>query len=1089
MVPTRADVDALLAALELQRASLGDAAVDFVIAAVRREWQASAVAAGPKLRQVSMLFCDVADSTAMLQSLRAEDALEVLNAPLQRFARLIEQAGGKVLRFSGDGLKAAFGAEQAHEDDARRAVAAGLAILDEAREHAKRIGHTLGLARFQVRVGINTGEVLLGGGVENDGTAMGHAVHIAARLEQCAAPGQLCIAHSTQTLVRGQFEMREQPPLLVKGNDAPLRTHLVLGPAHGGERPSREMGAPMVGRNAQLAELRGLAHGVLAGKGGRAALVLADAGAGKSRLLYELRATQTSERWLVMRSSAAPEAQLRPYGVLHDLITGWLGMPASERAERVKAQLVSAVHELLGATGTLSAHMIGRLIGLDFPDSPHLDGVEGRQLHERGFRAMLNVLQALAARTPLLLLVEDLHWVDDGSLDFLQALADVLDKMPIAIIATARPGLRERRAQWWSAQPEITLAPLDTDAARLLAQALLQHMPDSAAIVDALTARAGGNPYFMQELVHKLVDDGLIEVGETGWRARQERLDLQQLPATLVGVLQARLDALPADEREALQQASIVGSVFWAEALDNGSTALLPRLVARRLVHPRAASAINHAREFSFQHALLHEVTYATALKPMRREGHARAARWLAQRLKERSGEFLSVVATHYEKAGDSEHALEAFERAARDAFGRFAHAAALSATERGLAQPALTDAAQRFGILRLRANIGRRTGDRDLTQSSLAALKALAESVDDDGMRADAFSSAALQADFDGDHVAAAACAERALACAERRLAASYDVPTAIAMVVSRGEMAWIAIANGDHAKGSAEIGEAMPLAQRLSAEGRPTYRRQLILVQVQSLLMQERLYDAVRALETLAEDLDQAHHVDALAYFEQRSMLAMQLGELNHAERLLERMLAVAQSMDIPRWQCAALDLCARNAALRGIAPGQQRFARLLAEMARAAAIQKYISLAAAHEGEALQALGEQDSAHEHFTRAIESFRNQGLVAQTQHSQGHLALLQWSRGERAAALALVGEVLQARPLEETSPEALVCCARVLRAAGDSRAVALLNDLHTRLQRLLANSPSEERRRPIVDALPHWRWVLQARAQGTAAT
>src|SRR5262245_13907905 len=230
-MPQDAALDQLISILESQRMSLGDAAVDLAIAAVRQrlpvQTSATPTVDGRRLRQVSVLFCDTVGSTALLQGLDAEDALPIVGEALRRFGALIEAAGGRVLRFTGDGLKAAFGVESIREDDAERAVAAGLAILVAAKEHAAELQRSHAVADFVVRVGINTGDVVLGGGIEADRSAMGHAVDLASRLEQAAPPGRLLIGERTWAMVRGSFEVQERPPLQVAGADRPVKSYVV----------------------------------------------------------------------------------------------------------------------------------------------------------------------------------------------------------------------------------------------------------------------------------------------------------------------------------------------------------------------------------------------------------------------------------------------------------------------------------------------------------------------------------------------------------------------------------------------------------------------------------------------------------------------------------------------------------------------------------------------------------------------------------------------------------------------------------------------------------------------------------------------
>ena len=301
------------------------------------------------------------------------------------------------------------------------------------------------------------------------------------------------------------------------------------------------------------------------------------------------------------------------------------------------------------------------------------------------------------------MLLDDLHWADDGSLDFVRYLLQQQRDLPLLLVMLTRPALFERRASWTDGDTRhrrIDVAPLDPEASNELTDVLLHRMVEVPAVLRALvTSGAEGNPFYMEELIKMLVDDGVIAVDGEGWHVQPDRLQAARVPSTLTGVLQARLDALAPAERSALQQAAVIGHVFWdaaLAALRPGATDALPALLRKELIVRRDGSAFDDAVEYSFQHHLLQQVTYDTVLKAPRRAGHAAAAAWLAQRLGERAGEYLAVAAEHYERAGDDEQALIYFERAATDAISRYANAAALAHFERALSNPCLTDARRR---------------------------------------------------------------------------------------------------------------------------------------------------------------------------------------------------------------------------------------------------------------------------------------------------------------------------------------------------------------------------------------------------------
>ena len=532
-------IQAAIAALEEQRATLGDAVLELAVAPLRARLAALERPAGLQRRQVSVLFADVVGSTAMAQRLDAEDTLDVLSGALRRMAAIVEAHRGRVLRFTGDGVKAAFGMDEAREDDAERAVRAGLAMLEAGREQAQGALRLHGITDFAVRVGVHSGDVALGAGVEADNTAMGAAVNIAARMEQSAPPGALRISHDTWSLVRGLFDVDVQPPLSVKGVDAPMQTYLVRAARDRSvasvERGLQGVVTPLVGRGPELQRLRDTVERAREIRQLQALTLLGEAGLGKSRLLRELTAGLTDCRVLALRSQ--PDGALRPWGLLRSLLATQCGVADTDSADVARRKVQSGLAPWFDAQGPQQAQLIGQLAGLDFGDSPHVRGLDPRGLRDQAFNALRAYLRALATQggTLPVLLVEDMHWADDSSLDLLQHLQSHAAELPLALLMTGRPALLARRADWGSADGLVTLDPLAEAQGGELAQALLQRIDPLPSELTALVVdRAEGNPYFMEELVRRLVDDGVIETNGPRWTVQPGQLDTLRLPGTLV---------------------------------------------------------------------------------------------------------------------------------------------------------------------------------------------------------------------------------------------------------------------------------------------------------------------------------------------------------------------------------------------------------------------------------------------------------------------------------------------------------------------------------------------------------------------------
>ena len=336
------DLRAAIAALEGQRATLGDDVLELATAPLRARLASLLRPAGLQRRQVTVVFADVVGSTALAQGMDAEETLALLSAALQRMADIVQARQGRVLRFTGDGVKAAFGIDEAREDDAERAVRAGLAILAAGREQAEVAQRQHGITDFAVRVGVHTGDVALGAGVEADNTAMGVAVNIAARMEQTAPPSTLRISHDTWSQVRGLFDLEQQPPLQVKGVDAPMQTYLVRGAldrsAASVERGLQGLATPMVGRDAQLQRLLDAVARARETRQLQALTLLGDAGLGKSRLLREFTYGLTDCRVLTLRSQ--PDGQLRLFGLLRALLATQCGMADTDSAAVARRKVV-----------------------------------------------------------------------------------------------------------------------------------------------------------------------------------------------------------------------------------------------------------------------------------------------------------------------------------------------------------------------------------------------------------------------------------------------------------------------------------------------------------------------------------------------------------------------------------------------------------------------------------------------------------------------------------------------------------------------------------------------------------------------------
>jgi len=790
----QAQIEAGIASLEALRATLGDAVVDLAVAPLRARLAALQGPAEQQLRQVTVLFLDIVGSTAMGQRLDPEDTHAIMDGALAKFAGVVEAHRGRVLRFMGDGLLAAFGADGAREDDAERGVRAGLALLEEAAQHAADVQARHGIEDFAVRVGVHTGAALLGGGVEGENTAMGQTVNIAARMEQTAPPGGLRISHGTYRHVRGVFDVSPQPPLVVKGSDEPLVTYLVQrAKARAFRVPNRGLHgieAAMVGRGAELQRLQHAFDRLLAER--RLALVtlVAEAGLGKSRLMQEFLdgVELRPEACLLFQGRAHPQTAQQPYGLLRDILARRLqiddGDTMSAARHRLEAALAPLFADEPGPVAEGHAHILGHLIGLDYAASRHVQAIinDGPQMRQRGFHAAAQVfrrLSALDGGTPVLLLLDDLHFADDPSLDFLAFLAQAHRDAPVLLLATTRPTLFERSDSWRTlvdAHDRIDLAALDVTSSTALAKDLLKPLdalPQD--LLAFLIGQADGNPFYLEELVQMLIDQGAIDTRGAPWSIAPARLRLTELPQTLTGVVQSRLDELRPNEKLALQQASVIGMVFWDRALaavDGRALDALPDVVRRELVVARGdrpEEDLHNALEYAFRHQILHQVTYGTVLKPMRREVHAVVGAWLAGLTGARAADYCGLAAEHFEKAGDAARAVDLYLMAAQRADKRFAVPTVVAHVASALKLLPEDANELRWRLLELRERALALRGQRVEQRADLVALERVADALDDDAKRADVAIRLTLVELLTNGAAPPEAAARRAIALAER--------------------------------------------------------------------------------------------------------------------------------------------------------------------------------------------------------------------------------------------------------------------------------------------------------------------------------
>ena len=707
-----ADLKKAMEAQESLRAVLGDSVVETTLTVLRDriaeyEKQASQqdMANQARRKLVTVLFADVSGFTAFSEDKDAEDVANLVNHLWLRADRIIQEYGGHIDKHIGDAVMALWGTDTAREDDAERAVRAALQMQEMFKENARQLP-------IRLKVGINSGLVLLSAiGTQGEFTAMGDTVNTASRLVNSAEGDEVRITHDTYELVRGIFDVQKQTPIFVKGKTEALQTYVVLRVRPRafrlGRRGVEGVTTRMVGRETELQIIQSAFEQCMLDRRVTVVTVKGDAGLGKSRLIYEFEAwldTHPSDFFL-FKGRADEETASLPYSLIRDVFSNRFHILDSDSQMEAREKLVQGMAALAGPDIDEQAAFIGELLGFDFSNSMYVRGIrkDSRQIRERSFGNFARFFERLAQKFGAVLLLDDIHWSDSGSLELVEYLARLETDLPLFLLCAARPSLDEIHPYWADDFPRcqiITIKTLDLHASRELVSEILQNVSNlPVELVETVAKNAEGNQFYLEELIKVLIEDGVIVKGEDEWQILRQKLSQVRVPATLTGVLQARLDRLPPRENEVLERAAVIGRTFWDAAVaamrGTGLTQIvvggedvhsaLSALREKELVFPHQPSTFASTQEFIFKHAILREVTYERVLKARRKLYHRMAADWLIQQSGERIDEYLALIAQHYELAGDLEEAVEFLERAADHSMRLSAYREALSASERAL--------------------------------------------------------------------------------------------------------------------------------------------------------------------------------------------------------------------------------------------------------------------------------------------------------------------------------------------------------------------------------------------------------------------
>lgn len=592
---------------------------------------------------VTLLFCDLKGYTNLGEELDPERMRQVFKRYLDSMRGVIESNGGWVESIVGDAITAVFGVPRLHEDDALRAVRTarqmqtGLAALND--ELSERFG-----VRLANRIGVNTGEVVVGYLSNDQLQVNGDAINVAARLQTAAPTNAALLGPETYRLVRHAVTVEELEPIPLKGKSEPVPAYRLIA-VRDHDAVARRHDAPIVGRVTEVRALFAALDMALAGKRCEAVTILAAAGLGKTRLAGEFISNVASEVRAV-RGRCLPYGQGITFWALAEIVRGVAGIEDGDSLEVAGERLRSC----LDADADAIAERLLAALGLT---------AEGFPLAET-FWAARRFFEQVAAERPLLVLWEDMHWAEPTLLDLVQSLIDSISGASVLFLVTGRPELAERHPDWLDGRPNaarVALEPLSEAETALIVEGLLGEHGLPPAVHERVAQAAGGNPLFVEQLVSMLVEEGRLKQEGGRWVASPEAGEFR-VPPTIAGLLAARIDRLPPHERRVLQTGAVAGEIFYRGSLpeliaslsDDDLQAALDGLTSKQLVRPIGLQEFGETG-YRFHHLLVRDAAYRGLLKSSRAQLHERFADWLERMAATRAAEFQEILGYHLEQA------------------------------------------------------------------------------------------------------------------------------------------------------------------------------------------------------------------------------------------------------------------------------------------------------------------------------------------------------------------------------------------------------------------------------------------------------
>ena len=659
-------------------------------------------------RVVTILFCDVTGSTSMAGKLDPEDWAEVMNEAFEYLIAPIYRYEGTVARLMGDGILAFFGAPIAHEDDPQRAVLAGLGILESIQPFCAEIKREYG-SDFDVRIGIHTGPVVvgeIGSDLAMEYTAMGDAANVAARMEQTADPGTIQISEATYKLIAPLFQLEDLGAIEVKGKEKPIKTYRVIDIKQdpGKLRGIEGLDAPLIGRSHEMDILKSTLEDLQLRRGG-IVTILGEAGLGKSRLIDEFMiqlTDQLGERTACFSSRGISYETSQPYGLFKHLLQKMSGVGDHDTPAGAREKVGVFLDQIPDEQCEQTTRALESLLAIH--EVSESSDLEGEAFQRELYSAIRNIWRNSAQNAPAIYIFDDIHWADAASIELLIHLLQLVDEVPVLFLCAFRP---YRQAPAWQVKihaethyphryQEISLNPLPDSESQALIEALVQISDPLPELQDLILQKAEGNPFFVEEVIRSLIDQGIIQRGVNGNHYYTGKdFDGILIPENLEALLTARIDRLTSEVRSTLQFAAVIGRTFyhrvlkWVSDLEEEIDAHLITLQRVDLI--RETTRIPEI-EYIFRHELTRDAAYKTILRRERKTFHLRVGEALETAFPERLDDLAPRLAHHFDQAGKYEKALTYYTKAGEIAARLYANREAINHLTRAIALTEFVD-------------------------------------------------------------------------------------------------------------------------------------------------------------------------------------------------------------------------------------------------------------------------------------------------------------------------------------------------------------------------------------------------------------